>query len=278
MKNKTWLITGAARGLGLSIAKSALSAGYNVVATARDTDSLKSKLGTKNQHLLILPLDVTNGTQIAATIAAACDHFGGIDVLINNAGYGLLGAFEQTQKTQIEHQFSTNVFGVFEMCRAVLPLMRKKRSGHIFNISSIAGVNAMAGASVYSASKFAVSGFSEALAQEVAGFGIKVTAVQAGAFQTDFLDPSSAHFADQGIEDYSAFSEKIVAASNANNHQQKGDPDKLAQALLTLSKDAEAPPRFLAGSDAINMANSRLATLGAELQSWENLSRSTDNG
>lgn len=278
MKNKTWLITGAARGLGLSIAKSALSAGYNVVATARDTDSLKSKLGTKNQHLLILPLDVTNGTQIAATIAAACDHFGGIDVLINNAGYGLLGAFEQTQKTQIEHQFSTNVFGVFEMCRAVLPVMRKKRSGHIFNISSIAGVNAMAGASVYSASKFAVSGFSEALAQEVAGFGIKVTAVQPGAFQTDFLDPSSAHFADQGIEDYNAFSEKIVAASNANNHQQKGDPDKLAQALLTLSNDADVPPRFLAGSDAINMANSRLATLGAELQNWENLSRSTDNG
>jgi NAD(P)-dependent dehydrogenase (short-subunit alcohol dehydrogenase family) len=278
MKNKTWLITGAARGLGLSIAKSALSAGYNVVATARDTDSLKSKLGTKNQHLLILPLDVTNGTQIAATIAAACDHFGGIDVLINNAGYGLLGAFEQTQKTQIEHQFSTNVFGVFEMCRAVLPVMRKKRSGHIFNISSIAGVNAMAGASVYSASKFAVSGFSEALAQEVAGFGIKVTAVQPGAFQTDFLDPSSAHFADQGIEDYNAFSEKIVAASNANNHQQKGDPDKLALALLTLSNDADVPPRFLAGSDAINMANSRLATLGAELQNWENLSRSTDNG
>ena len=278
MKNKTWLITGAARGLGLSIAKSALSAGYNVVATARDTDSLKSKLGNKNQHLLILPLDVTNGTQIAATIAAACDHFGGIDVLINNAGYGLLGAFEQTQKTQIEHQFSTNVFGVFEMCRAVLPLMRKKRSGHIFNISSIAGVNAMAGASVYSASKFAVSGFSEALAQEVAGFGIKVTAVQPGAFQTDFLDPSSAHFADQGIEDYNAFSEKIVAASNANNHQQKGDPDKLALALLTLSNDADVPPRFLAGSDAINMANSRLATLGAELQNWENLSRSTDNG
>ncbi|MEH6689075.1 MAG: oxidoreductase [Halopseudomonas sabulinigri] len=278
MKNKTWLITGAARGLGLSIAKSALSAGYNVVATARDTDSLKSKLGTKNQHLLILPLDVTNGTQIAATIAAACDHFGGIDVLINNAGYGLLGAFEQTQKTQIEHQFSTNVFGVFEMCRAVLPVMRKKRSGHIFNISSIAGVNAMAGASVYSASKFAVSGFSEALAQEVAGFGIKVTAVQPGAFQTDFLDPSSAHFADQGIEDYNAFSEKIVAASNANNHQQKGDPDKLAQALLTLSNDADVPPRFLAGADAINMANSRLATLGAELQNWENLSRSTDNG
>lgn len=278
MKNKTWLITGAARGLGLSIAKSALSAGYNVVATARDTDSLKSKLGTKNQHFLILPLDVTNGTQIAATIAAACDHFGGIDVLINNAGYGLLGAFEQTQKTQIEHQFSTNVFGVFEMCRAVLPVMRKKRSGHIFNISSIAGVNAMAGASVYSASKFAVSGFSEALAQEVAGFGIKVTAVQPGAFQTDFLDPSSAHFADQGIEDYNAFSEKIVAASNANNHQQKGDPDKLAQALLTLSNDADVPPRFLAGADAINMANSRLATLGAELQNWENLSRSTDNG
>ena len=278
MKNKTWLITGAARGLGLSIAKSALSAGYNVVATARDTDSLKSKLGNKNQHLLILPLDVTNGTQIAATIAAACDHFGGIDVLINNAGYGLLGAFEQTQKTQIEHQFSTNVFGVFEMCRAVLPVMRKKRSGHIFNISSIAGVNAMAGASVYSASKFAVSGFSEALAQEVAGFGIKVTAVQPGAFQTDFLDPSSAHFADQGIEDYNAFSEKIVAASNANNHQQKGDPDKLALALLTLSNDADVPPRFLAGSDAINMANSRLATLGAELQNWENLSRSTDNG
>jgi len=278
MKNKTWLITGAARGLGLSIAKSALSAGYNVVATARDTDSLKSKLGTKNQHLLILPLDVTNGTQIAATIAAACDHFGGIDVLINNAGYGLLGAFEQTQKTQIEHQFSTNVFGVFDMCRAVLPVMRKNRSGHIFNISSIAGVNAMAGASVYSASKFAVSGFSEALAQEVAGFGIKVTAVQPGAFQTDFLDPSSAHFADQGIEDYNAFSEKIVAASNANNHQQKGDPDKLAQALLSLSNDADVPPRFLAGSDAINMANSRLATLGAELQNWENLSRSTDNG
>ena len=278
MKNKTWLITGAARGLGLSIAKSALSAGYNVVATARDTDSLKSKLGTKNQHLLILPLDVTNGAQIAETIAAACDHFGGIDVLINNAGYGLLGAFEQTQKTQIEHQFSTNVFGVFEMCRAVLPVMRKKRSGHIFNISSIAGVNAMAGASVYSASKFAVSGFSEALAQEVAGFGIKVTAVQPGAFQTDFLDPSSAHFADQGIEDYNAFSEKIVAASNANNHQQKGDPDKLAQALLTLSNDADVPPRFLAGADAINMANSRLATLGAELQNWENLSRSTDNG
>ncbi|MEH6798736.1 MAG: SDR family oxidoreductase [Halopseudomonas sabulinigri] len=190
MRNKTWLITGATRGLGLSITKAALNAGYNVVATARNLEALRLNLGTDNKNLLTLPLDVSNDIQIAATISAARDRFGGIDVLVNNAGYGLLGAFEQTNRHEIELQFSTNVFGVFAMCRAVLPLMRKKMSGHIFNISSIAGVSGMAGASVYCASKFAVSGFSEALAQEVSSFGIKVTVVQPGAFKTDFLDPT----------------------------------------------------------------------------------------
>jgi len=277
MRNKTWLITGATRGLGLSITKAALNAGYNVVATARNLEALRLNLGTDNKNLLTLPLDVSNDIQIAATISAARDRFGGIDVLVNNAGYGLLGAFEQTNRHEIELQFSTNVFGVFAMCRAVLPLMRKKMSGHIFNISSIAGVSGMAGASVYCASKFAVSGFSEALAQEVSSFGIKVTVVQPGAFKTDFLDPTSAQFANHKIEDYKEFSDKIAASSSANNHQQTGSPERLAQALLTLSSENSMPPHFLAGSDAITMASARLSALSKELETWKELSNSTDN-
>ncbi|GAA6129771.1 oxidoreductase [Halopseudomonas sabulinigri] len=272
---QTWLITGAARGIGLHIVKAALAAGHNVIATARKPAAIVQALGSESEHLLTLPLDVTDYPQVEDAIHAAQARFGRIDVLVNNAGYGLLGPFEEHSREASQAQFATNVFGLFDVCRAVLPIMRQQRAGHIFNIASIAGVMGMPGASLYCASKFAVSGFSEALAQEVAGLGIKVTVVQPGAFQTDFLDPSSAQFGLNPIDDYQALSSQIKTSSEQNNHKQQGDPAKLAAALLQLANAPQAPSRFLAGADALKAARYRVKALQAEMDAWQELSVAT---
>ncbi|MHA6138615.1 oxidoreductase [Pseudomonas mohnii] len=274
--NKVWFVTGAARGLGAAIAKAALDDGDKVVVSGRRIEPLQSVFAEYGDRALAVALDVTHEAQALNAVEAAVARFGRIDVLVNNAGYGQLAPFEDNLASEADQQFATNVFGVFNVCRAVLPVMRGQRSGQVFNVSSMGGVVGMGGAALYCASKFAVEGFSESLAQEVAQFGIKVTLVEPGVFRTDFLDPSSAIFGTRGLEDYVAFTAKIKGASAAYNHQQTGNPAKLGQALVKLANSEHPPLRYLAGSDAYQQVSDKLNKMLAEIELWRHLSFSTD--
>ena len=268
----TWFITGAARGIGAHTVQAALAAGHNVVATARNHHSTT----TTHDRLLVLDLDVTVEAQAHAAVQAAVAHFGRIDVLVNNAGYGQLGLFEESTAADAQAQFDTNVFGLFHVTRAVLPVMRQQRAGRVLNLSSIAGMRGRSGTALYSASKFAVEGFSEALAQEVATFGIFVTIVQPGAFRTDFLDGQSMRTGSQPLADYTAQSAQVADGFKARNHQQPGDPARLAAALLQLAAHPKPPLRFAAGSDAVEIIGAKIEALRGELEAWRGVSGVTD--
>ncbi len=273
---KTWFITGASRGLGLEIARAALDAGDQVAATGRKPDQIEAALGGVSDHLLALPLDVTDQESINAAVEAASKHFGGINVLVNNAGYGQLGVFEQLSVAAIDRQFATNVFGTFAVTRAVLPLMRAQRSGHILTISSIGGLVGFDGSSIYCATKFALEGWSESLSQELAPFGVKATVVEPGFFRTDFLDASSVAYDDIAVADYADYSAKRKAGLDELNHKQAGDPVKLGKAIVTLAASEDSPIRFAVGSDAYGVVTKRAETNRAEADKWRELSVSTD--
>jgi NAD(P)-dependent dehydrogenase (short-subunit alcohol dehydrogenase family) len=274
--NRTWFITGSGRGIGAAIARAALSAGDNVVATGRKIKALQQAFAGLGEQVLTVPLDVTDKTQALSAVEAAVTHFGQIDVLVNNAGYGQFGAFEENEITEIEKQFATNVFGVFYVTRAVLPVMRQVRNGHIFNISAIGGLVGYPNLSLYSSTKFAVEGFSESLAHEVSAFGIKVTIVEPGFVRTDFLDVSSIRHGSKSIPDYLESAAQAKQFVTKNNHQQTGDPDKLAFAIVRLANEANAPLRFLAGSDALGIAREKLNAMKDEFNRWRELTISTD--
>ena len=273
---KTWFITGAARGIGAHTAQAALAAGHNVVATARRRHTIAPASGASAGQLLTLDLDVTQEAQAQAAVQASVARFGRIDVLVNNAGYGQLGLFEENTPADAQRQFDTNVFGLFHVTRSVLPVMRQQRAGHVFNLSSIGGIRGGLGGSLYSATKFAVEGFSESLAQEVAEFGIKVTVIEPGFFRTDFLDSRSVRYGGNPIADYAARSAQIAAGFGTRNHQQAGDPARLAKVLLQLAAHATPPLRFAAGSDAVAVVAAKIEALRAELQAWQALSATTD--
>jgi NAD(P)-dependent dehydrogenase (short-subunit alcohol dehydrogenase family) len=273
--SKVWFITGATRGLGLEIARAALAAGDRVVATGRDPAVLAQAFG-ENDAVLGVALDVTREDQAASAVEAAVARFGRIDVLVNNAGYGNLGLFEQTTDADARAQYDTNVFGLYNVTRAVLPLMRAQRTGRIFNISSVGGIVGGESGTLYCASKFAVEGFSESLAGEVAPFGIHVTIVQPGFFRTDFLDTRSVRFGAVAVEDYAAMSAGLDAFWQDRNHAQAGDPARLGAALVQLAGHDAPPLRFAAGSDAVAMIGDKIARRGAELEAWTSLSVSTD--
>jgi len=270
--SKTWFITGASRGIGAEIVKAALTAGDNVVAAMRNP----SPSPPDGEQLLTVRLDVSQPEQITQALAAASARFGRIDILVNNAGYGELGLFEEIPPQMAEQQFVTNVFGLFNVTRAVLPLMRAQRGGMIFNLSSIGGMVGGAGASLYCSSKFAVEGFSESLAAEVAQFNIAVTLIEPGYFRTDFLDDRSVRFAAASIDDYRALSQQFTDGMQQRSHRQAGDPKKLADAILQLAASERPPIRFLAGSDAVEVAENKIATLSQELAAYRQLSISTD--
>lgn len=273
---KTWFITGANRGLGLEIARAALGAGNAVVATARNPQEIEAALPSFADRLKPLRLDVTDPKEIAAAVEAAKTGFKRIDVLVNNAGYGQLGPFEEISGDTVARQFATNVFGVFDVTRAILPIMRAQRSGHVISISSTAGVYGFEGASIYVATKHAVSGWSESLSREVAPFGIKVTSVYPGMFRTDFLDDSSVRFGDQTIDDYAAFSAGHRETLDAGNHRQSGDPVKFAAMLLELVKADEPPIWLAAGSDAYEVFTGKSKALAENAERWKSLTLSTD--
>lgn len=272
---RVWLITGAGRGLGLAIAKAALAAGCRVVATGRSVAAVAEAVGG-GDRVLALPLEVTDRAQAEAAVAEAVKRFGSIDVLVNTAGYGQMGPFEANTPEDVARQFDVNVFGLMNVTRAVLPVMRKQRYGHIFNFSSIAGVRGRAGGSLYAASKFAVAGFTEGLALELKPLGIFATVVEPGYFRTDFLDASSMRFGDAQIADYAEVMVAMKEGYNARNHKQPGDPAKLAQVLLVLAESDEPPVHFAVGSDAVTIVETKLAAWGAELGKWKALSSGTD--
>jgi NAD(P)-dependent dehydrogenase (short-subunit alcohol dehydrogenase family) len=274
--SKVWMITGASRGLGAHIALAALDAGDQVVVTARRPESLDALFANDLDRVLKLRLDVTDQAQADAAVEAALTHFGRLDVLVNNAGYGQLGPFEVNTQADVERQFQTNVFGVFNVCRAVLPAMRSQHSGHIFNLSSMGGLIGMGGAALYSASKFAVEGFSESLAQEVASFGIRVTLVEPGVMRTDFLDGSSMAFGANPLPDYAALVEKLQSSCAAGNHQQTGNPAKMGLALVAIANSATPPLRYVAGTDAYTQITAKLKRMQEEIGQWRDLSVSTD--
>lgn len=273
---RTWFVTGASRGLGAAIVQTVLDAGDRVVATARSRDSLIRTFGPDSDRLLSIALDVTDAAAARAAVDAALAAFGRIDVLVNNAGYGNLSLFEESTAADVEAQYQTNVFGLMHVTRAVLPGMRARRSGRIFNISSVGGIVGGPSGTLYCASKFAVEGFTESLAAEVRDFGIHVTVVEPGFFRTDFLEPTSVRYGSQPIADYAAVSEALRTFYDNRSRNQAGDPVKLGRALIALA-DAEQPPvRWAAGTDAVRMVESKIASLQAELDAWRTLSLGTD--
>lgn len=273
---KVWFITGASRGLGVEFAKAALRAGDHVVATGRKAESVKDALGADTPQLLSLGLDVTDSAQVRRGVELALSRFGTIDVLVNNAGYGHMGFLEETTDQDARAQFETNVFGALNVIRAVLPTMRAARKGRIFNLSSVAGLRGAEFTSLYSSSKFALEGFSESLATEVAPFGIFVTIVEPGPFRTDFLTLESLRFAANGIADYDERRARVRATFEDRSGKQPGDPVKLAEAVVQLAGEAKPPMRFLAGAFALGVAEKKLAAMRADFENWRTLSAATD--
>ena len=274
--SKTWFITGATRGLGADIAAAALEAGDRVVATGRQRAAVSDRLGPDSERLLSVSLDVNDPAQAQAAVAAAVARFGAIDVLVNNAGYGHIGFFEESTPADIEAQFATNVFGLFNVTRAALPVMRAARRGHVFNLSSTAGIRGIAAGSLYCATKFAVEGFSEALAQELAPFGIHVTIVEPGPFRTDFLTPESLKFTASEVADYDARRADMRASFEQRNGKQAGDPVRLAAALVTLASEPAPPMRFAAGAMAVQAMDAKVVSMKAELDRVRALALATD--
>jgi NAD(P)-dependent dehydrogenase (short-subunit alcohol dehydrogenase family) len=225
----------------------------------------------------VLPLDVTKNDQVMAAVDAAVTRFSTIDVLVNNAGYGQLGVFEETTPQQIRAQFETNVFGLMAVTRAILPIMRRQGSGRVFNISSVAGLRVIFGVSSYNASKFAVEGFSQALAQELSPFGVYVTVISPGFFRTDFLDQSSAKYSEgEPISDYAKPLADFRAFMENRNHNQAGDPAKLASVIVRLAQVEKPPVSFVVGSDAVEVATNVIKTRREQVDQWRDLSVSTD--
>jgi NAD(P)-dependent dehydrogenase (short-subunit alcohol dehydrogenase family) len=272
---RVWFITGASRGLGALIARAALADGNAVVAAGRNAAAITERLG-ESDALLPVALDVTDEAQAKAAVEAALAKFGRIDVLVNNAGFGLLAAVEESSDADVRRMYDTNVFGLLNVTRAVLPVMRAQRSGHVVNMSSIGGYRAGAGFGVYSSTKFAVEGITESLHAELKPLGIHATVVEPGYFRTDFLDASSLVVGKQIIADYDETSGNVRRFAVGMNHNQPGDPEKLATALVTLA-DAETPPlRLPLGTDTLKAIADKNAYVAAETETWKELSRSTD--
>jgi NAD(P)-dependent dehydrogenase (short-subunit alcohol dehydrogenase family) len=228
---KVWLVTGAGRGMGVDIVKAALAAGNDVVATGRDVQKVKNAIGD-HQSLLIVPLDVTSPADADAAVESAVQEFGRIDVLVNNAGNFYGGFFEELSPGQVRSQMETLLFGPMNVTRAVLPVMRKQRSGLVVTLSSVAGITGLVFCSAYAAAKFGVEGWMESLAQEIAPFGIRTMLVEPGFFRTDLLSAESTTYAELSIEDYASRTAETVAAWKSMNGKQGGDPTKLAAALV----------------------------------------------
>ena len=270
---KIWFITGAGRGMGVEFAKAALAAGNAVVASGRNPDAVAKAVGEADE-LLVVKLDVTSRQDAEAAVKAAVDRLGGIDVLVNNAASFEAGFFEELTPEQIDRQLSVSLIGPMNVTRAVLPVMRKQRSGHIVTISSLAGLVGFEYNTAYAASKFGVDGWMESLAPEVKPFGIHTTVVNPGFFRTELLTKESTSYAPASIEDYAERNAAMRELYEGMDGKQPGDPAKLAQALLTIVDQEQPPFRFIAGADAIAQAEAKLAERQQQIDAYRDLSTS----
>jgi NAD(P)-dependent dehydrogenase (short-subunit alcohol dehydrogenase family) len=274
IRSKVWFITGASSGIGLEIVKSALAAGHKVVATGRDRDKVSKSIGALSDNVLIAKMDVTNSKEIELAVKSAIDKFTTIDVLVNNAGNFYAGFFEELSPRQIELQLATSLIGPMNVTRAVLPVMRKNRSGHIISISSTAGLVGYEYCSAYSASKFGLEGWMDCLAPEVAPFGIHTTVVEPGFFRTALLTPTSTIWAENQVEDYAAKNAELRPFWKSMDGKQGGDPVKLAMALIKIADEKVPPTRWLAGADAIDTAEQKVAEFQKQIDAYRDLSSS----
>ncbi|QIG92384.1 MULTISPECIES: oxidoreductase [unclassified Bradyrhizobium] len=271
---KTFLITGVSSGFGRALAEAALRDGHTVTGTVRSEND-KQKFEALGAGLHAVILDVTNSEAIAPAVAEVENRIGAIDVLVNNAGYGHEGILEESSIDDLRRQFEVNVFGAVAMIQAVLPFMRKRRAGHILNITSMGGIITMPGLSYYHGSKFALEGISESLGKEVKDLGIKVTAVEPGGFRTDWAGRSMVR-AERSIADYDAVIDPIRKRRMELSGWQVGDPKKAAEAMLKLAMSADPPAHLLLGSDAVRLVEEKMKLLQAEFDAWKSVSLSTD--
>lgn len=274
--NKVWFITGGNKGIGAAIVKEALASGYNVVAAARNIDGAKETFGD-HPNLLMVKLDITNDGQVDSAVKAALSRFGRIDVLVNNAGYGLLGYFEEMSEESIRRQMETNVFGTMKITRAILPAMRKQGSGFVVVVSSTSGIKAVAGGSVYSASKFALEGWVEGMNIDMKSFGIRFMLLEPGAFRTDFANESaSMQLPDLEVEAYNKARENLAQIFRTMNGNQAGDPAKLAKGLVKVVNFENPPLRLLISKGAIPAVENYYNTRFNEFEHWKDVSADSD--
>jgi NAD(P)-dependent dehydrogenase (short-subunit alcohol dehydrogenase family) len=273
--SKVWFITGAGSGIGTGIAKAALRSGDRVVSTGRNLEKVRNAFpDIARENIAFVQLDVVNESQAKAAVDEAIARFGRIDVLVNNAGYSLLGNFEQMTTAEIQHQFATNFYGVVHLMHAMLPVMRRQRSGHIINISSVAGVVGLKHCAAYAATKFAVEGLSLSVATEVEKFGIKITVVEPGFFRTDLLDAQNVRWVNKVVEDYSPEGTAHDMWSRYHGTQ-PGDPAKLGDALVKITAMPNPPKTFVAGGDALDVIRPAIEERLREASANEMLSKST---
>ena len=273
---KVWFVTGASKGLGLSIVKKLLQQGYQVAATSRKLEDLSNAIGKRSDNFLPLSVDIVSEASVEKAIAETIGHFGRLDVVVNNAGYGQVGGIEELSAEEVRNNFEVNVFGLLHVVRKAMPHLRKQRSGHIFNISSIGGFTGnFPGWGIYCATKFAVSGLTESLAQEAQEFGIDVTVVEPGYFRTNFLSAGSLGTPANPIDEYKSVRASQTLHQNTVDGNQEGDPDKAADALITAAKADRAPLHLLLGADAYAMASQKMEDLKREMELWKETTVST---
>ena len=271
--NKVWFITGAGRGMGLEFAKAALGAGHSVVATGRNIETVIKAIG-EHDKLLVVKLDITDPVDAKDAVGAAMERFGRIDVLVNNAGNFYAGFFEEVSQEQVERQIRTNLFGPMNVTRAVLPVMRKQRSGLVVTLSSLAGLVGQEFCSAYAASKFGLEGWMESIRFEIEPFGIRTTIVEPGFFRTDLLEEASTIWAELSIDDYAERTAQTKPAWQAMSGRQSNDPAKLAKALVMLVDSGQPPLRWVAGADALPTAEQKARDLLTQIEANRDLSAS----
>ncbi|RRB00142.1 oxidoreductase [Larkinella rosea] len=273
---QVWFVTGASKGLGLSLVKQLLNGGFNVAATSRNLEDLRRVVDPSDDRFLPLAVDLKTESSVAEAIAKTVAHFGKIDVVVNNAGYGLLGSVEELTDAEARENFDVNVFGSLNVIRQALPHLRAQQSGHIFNISSIGGfTGAFPGFGIYCATKFAVEGFSESLATEVKPLGINVTVVEPGYFRTDFLTSNSLAVPKNQIDAYREVRESQQVHQQQINGNQPGDPEKAVAALIQIASEANPPLHLFLGQDAYDLAYAKMDAVKSDLETWKDLTVST---
>ncbi|MFG2328707.1 oxidoreductase [Streptomyces sp. NPDC048604] len=270
-----WFVTGASRGLGAEITREALGRGHRVIATARDAEAVLRAYPHQPDGLLAASVDVTEPEQLAAAVEAGLARFGRIDVVANNAGYGLVGAIEETSDKAARALFDVNVFGALNTLRATLPTLRAQRSGHVLNIGSVGGFATAPAVGLYGASKFALEGISEALHAELAPLGVRVTVVEPGGFRTDFLSSLSMQVEPASIADYAAATGPVREALAGFDGRQPGDPAKAAKAVVDVTEAPEPPLRLQLGADAVERVEAKLDLVRRELDRWRHVALST---